>query len=93
LRLPHSWRWSRPIGADHVIDYTRDDIDYTRDDFAHGRHHYDLILDTGGNSRLSQAAPRTHAHRDPGHRRRARGHPPRAGSLISRSQHTQRRIS
>jgi NADPH:quinone reductase-like Zn-dependent oxidoreductase len=37
----------RSIGADHVIDYTRED-------FADGRQHYDLILDTGGNSRLSR---------------------------------------
>ena len=37
----------RSIGADRVIDYTRDD-------FADGRHHYDLILDIGGNSRLSR---------------------------------------
>jgi NADPH:quinone reductase-like Zn-dependent oxidoreductase len=37
----------RSIGADHVIDYTRED-------FADGRRHYDLILDIGGNSRLSR---------------------------------------
>ena len=37
----------RSIGADHVIDYTQDD-------FADGRRHYDLILDIGGNSRLSR---------------------------------------
>jgi NADPH:quinone reductase-like Zn-dependent oxidoreductase len=37
----------RSIGAGHVIDYTRDD-------FADGRQHYDLILDIGGNSRLSR---------------------------------------
>jgi NADPH:quinone reductase-like Zn-dependent oxidoreductase len=37
----------RSIGADHVIDYTRED-------FADGRQHYDLILDTGGNSRLAR---------------------------------------
>src|SRR5262252_7515297 len=37
----------RSIGADRVIDYTRDD-------FADGRHHYDLILDIGGDSRLSR---------------------------------------
>jgi NADPH:quinone reductase-like Zn-dependent oxidoreductase len=37
----------RSIGADHVIDYTRDD-------FADGREHYDLILDIGGNSSLSR---------------------------------------
>jgi NADPH:quinone reductase-like Zn-dependent oxidoreductase len=37
----------RSIGADHVIDYTRDD-------FADGRQHYDLILDIGGNSRLAR---------------------------------------
>jgi NADPH:quinone reductase-like Zn-dependent oxidoreductase len=37
----------RSIGADHVIDYTRAD-------FADGRRHYDLILDIGGDSRLSR---------------------------------------
>jgi len=35
----------RSAGADHVIDYTRED-------FADGRRHYDLILDIGGNSRI-----------------------------------------
>jgi len=34
------------LGADHVIDYTRED-------FADGIHAYDVILDIGGNSRLS----------------------------------------
>src|ERR671917_293475 len=33
----------RSIGADHVIDYTRED-------FAEGEQRYDLILDIGGNS-------------------------------------------
>jgi NADPH:quinone reductase-like Zn-dependent oxidoreductase len=37
----------RSIGADHVIDYTQAD-------FADGRQRYDLILDIGGNSRLSR---------------------------------------
>jgi NADPH:quinone reductase-like Zn-dependent oxidoreductase len=37
----------RSIGADHVLDYTRDD-------FADGSEHYDLILDIGGNNRLSR---------------------------------------
>jgi NADPH:quinone reductase-like Zn-dependent oxidoreductase len=37
----------RSIGADHVIDYTRAD-------FADGERQYDLILDIGGNSRLSR---------------------------------------
>ena len=37
----------RSLGADHVIDYTRDD-------FADGAHHYDLILDIGGNPALSR---------------------------------------
>jgi len=37
----------RSIGADHVIDYTRAD-------FADGRQRYDLILDIGGNTRLSR---------------------------------------
>ena len=36
----------RSIGADHVIDYTRED-------FADGQHRYDAILDIGGNSGLS----------------------------------------
>ena len=37
----------RSIGADHVVDYTRED-------FADGAERYDLILDIGGNSRLSR---------------------------------------
>jgi NADPH:quinone reductase-like Zn-dependent oxidoreductase len=36
----------RSIGADHVIDYTREDL-------ADGEHRYDTILDIGGNPRLS----------------------------------------
>jgi NADPH:quinone reductase-like Zn-dependent oxidoreductase len=37
----------RSIGADHVVDYSRED-------FAGGGHHYDVILDIGGNSPLSR---------------------------------------
>jgi NADPH:quinone reductase-like Zn-dependent oxidoreductase len=37
----------RSIGADHVIDYTRED-------FAEGDERYDLIVDIGGNSSLSR---------------------------------------
>jgi NADPH:quinone reductase-like Zn-dependent oxidoreductase len=37
----------RSLGADHVIDYTRDN-------FAKGQLHYDVILDIGGNSSLSR---------------------------------------
>jgi NADPH:quinone reductase-like Zn-dependent oxidoreductase len=37
----------RSLGADHVLDYSRDD-------FADGEHHYDLILDIGGNPSLSR---------------------------------------
>jgi NADPH:quinone reductase-like Zn-dependent oxidoreductase len=37
----------RSVGADHVIDYTRAD-------FADGRRRYDLVLDIGGNTRLSR---------------------------------------
>jgi NADPH:quinone reductase-like Zn-dependent oxidoreductase len=37
----------RSIGADHVIDYTRED-------FAEGEQRYDVILDIGGNSSLSR---------------------------------------
>ena len=36
----------RSIGADHVIDYTRED-------FADKEHYYDVVLDTGGHSSLS----------------------------------------
>jgi NADPH:quinone reductase-like Zn-dependent oxidoreductase len=36
----------RALGADHVIDYTRDD-------FVDGQRRYDVILDVGGNRRLS----------------------------------------
>jgi len=36
----------RAIGADHTVDYTSDD-------FADGTHRYDVILDIGGNRRLS----------------------------------------
>jgi NADPH:quinone reductase-like Zn-dependent oxidoreductase len=37
----------RSIGADHVIDYTKED-------FGDGRNRYDVILDTAGNRPLSQ---------------------------------------
>jgi NADPH:quinone reductase-like Zn-dependent oxidoreductase len=37
----------RAIGADHVIDYTRDD-------FADGQHRYDAIIDIGGNRRIGR---------------------------------------
>ena len=37
----------RSIGADHVIDYTRED-------FTEGDQRYDLILDIGGNSSLAR---------------------------------------
>jgi NADPH:quinone reductase-like Zn-dependent oxidoreductase len=37
----------RAIGADHLVDYTRED-------FADGKHRYDVILDIGGSSPLSQ---------------------------------------
>jgi NADPH:quinone reductase-like Zn-dependent oxidoreductase len=37
----------RALGADHVVDYTREG-------FADGEHRYDVILDIGGNTRLSQ---------------------------------------
>jgi NADPH:quinone reductase-like Zn-dependent oxidoreductase len=37
----------RSLGANHVIDYTRDD-------FADGTHRYDLVLDIAGNPSLSR---------------------------------------
>ena len=37
----------RSVGADHVIDYTRED-------FADGRNRYDVILDVAGNRSLSE---------------------------------------
>jgi NADPH:quinone reductase-like Zn-dependent oxidoreductase len=37
----------RSIGADHVIDYTKDD-------FANSSEHYDVILDIGGNASVSR---------------------------------------
>ena len=37
----------RSLGADHVIDYTRQAVD-------EGEHHYDLIIDTGGRNTLSR---------------------------------------
>jgi NADPH:quinone reductase-like Zn-dependent oxidoreductase len=45
----------RSVGADHVIDYTRDD-------FADGKHRYDLIIDLAGNptpTRLRRALTST----------------------------------
>src|SRR3954470_23109498 len=37
----------RRIGAEHIIDYTRED-------FADGKRHYDVILDIAGNNSLSR---------------------------------------
>ncbi len=37
----------RALGADHVLDYTREDV-------TDGRHRYDVILDIGGNRPLSR---------------------------------------
>jgi NADPH:quinone reductase-like Zn-dependent oxidoreductase len=35
------------LGADHVIDYTRDD-------YSDGSHHYDLVVDIGGNAPIAR---------------------------------------
>ena len=37
----------RSLGADHVVDYTRED-------FASGEHRYDLVIDLAGNPTLSR---------------------------------------
>ena len=37
----------RAVGADHIIDYTRED-------FTDGKRRYDVVLDIGGNRRLSE---------------------------------------
>jgi NADPH:quinone reductase-like Zn-dependent oxidoreductase len=37
----------RSLGADHVIDYTRED-------FSAKKHHFEVIIDTGGHSSLSR---------------------------------------
>ena len=58
----------RSLGADHVIDYTRED-------FADGRQRYDLILDIGGNSPLVAAPARAHPARNARHRRRRERRP------------------
>ena len=39
----------RSIGADRIIDYTRDDI-------SDGGHRYDVILDTGATGRCGSSA-------------------------------------
>ena len=45
----------RALGADYVVDYTSAD-------FAAGEHHYDVIVDTGGNRRLSELRRALTAH-------------------------------
>ena len=53
----------RSLGADHVIDYTRQD-------FADGTTRYDLVLDIGGNTTLSRLRSALTPYRDARHRRR-----------------------
>ena len=52
----------RSIGADHVLDYTRDQI-------SDGRRRYDVILDIAGNRSLSELRRAIQARRS-GDRRR-----------------------
>ena len=53
----------RSLGADHVIDYARED-------FADGARSYDVIVDIGGNSRLARLRPGHDTARHSGHHRR-----------------------
>ncbi|MGP3915913.1 zinc-binding dehydrogenase [Nonomuraea sp. 10N515B] len=56
----------RSIGADDVIDHTRED-------FTDQVGHYDLILDTTGTHTPGPAATRPHTPRNARHGRRRRG--------------------
>lgn len=58
----------RSIGADHVIDYTRED--FTRSD-----RRYDLMLDVAGSRSWSRVQARTQPAGDPRHRRSTEGQP------------------
>ena len=54
----------RSIGADHVIDYTKQN-------FTEGAQRYDLILDNVGNHSLAGHPARVETRRHPGHGRRS----------------------
>ena len=58
----------RSLGADDVIDYTRED-------FADGRRRWDVIVDTAGPSPAVEAAPRSDSEGNAGDRRRRRRRP------------------
>ena len=73
----------RALGADHVIDYTRED-------FADGERRYDAILDIGGNSPLSRLRRALTPRGTARHRRRRdrralarRQRPPLRAQLLS----------
>jgi NADPH:quinone reductase-like Zn-dependent oxidoreductase len=53
----------RALGADHLVDYSTDD-------FADGEHRYDVILDIGGNCRLSHLRRALTRRGEARHRRR-----------------------
>ena len=74
---------ARSLGADHVVDYTRDD--FTRSD-----RRYDLMLDIAGSRSWSELQARARPAGDRRHRRRTEGQSPASGRWVTWSGHVSR---